>query len=64
MPDRAERCRQHAEDCRRRSFSALTLADGAHWLTMAEDWLKLAEKAEEVDRAKTRSKPTKSKPKQ
>lgn len=51
MPDPAERHRQKAEDCRRRSLQASNPIDKVSWLWIAEEWQKLAE---ELDVAEAR----------
>ncbi|NOJ43030.1 hypothetical protein [Bradyrhizobium australiense] len=43
----AERYRQEAEECRKLAARAMSLHDKDAWLSLAADWMKLAENAAE-----------------
>ena len=46
MEDRfSEHCRKEAEDCRREAERVLSPLDKNAWLNLADEWMKLAEKA-------------------
>jgi hypothetical protein len=46
--------RQHAEECRQLARTARKPEDQAFWLRLAEDWLKLAQHADESQKKRTR----------
>jgi hypothetical protein len=46
MSDDAAQFRKQAEECRQLAAIALKQSDKAFWLRLAEDWLKLAQKAD------------------
>lgn len=49
MPDSAERFLANAEECRHRSQRALTETHKANWLTIAENWVRLADWVRSAD---------------
>jgi hypothetical protein len=42
----AAECRQQAEECRREGLAARSEDDRTAWLQIADEWLRLAERAE------------------
>jgi hypothetical protein len=53
MNDDAAQFRKQAEECRQLAGIALKQSDKAFWLRLAQDWLKLAQKADEQNEGRT-----------
>jgi hypothetical protein len=47
MPRDADRYREEAEECRKLAENAVSKPDKEAWLSLAADWIKLAENAEQ-----------------